>query len=298
MAAGGLTAAALFQYLLSGLSTGSIYALIALGFCLVHNATGIVNFAQVDFVTLGGMMMFTFLHLAGLAPLPAFALAVLAVGLVAVALERFILRPAHSRTVINLVFLTIAASILLRGGIKLIWGKNQMALPPLTPDLPLRVFGAYLLPQNLWIGGITLVVVLLLHLFFQRTIVGKAMRAAAYNPRAAALAGINVERMVMLSFFLSGALGGAAGILIVPITTLSYDIGIMVGLKGFAAAILGGYGSSTGAVVGGLLLGVLESLGAGIISSAYKDAIAFVILLLVLIWRPHGLLGKGTVQRV
>ena len=173
-----------------------------------------------------------------------------------------------------------------------------MALPSFSGDTPLVVWNAAILPQSLWIFGITVLVVALLHLFFNRTRVGKAMRATSFNPAAAALMGVNVNRMIFLSFALSGALGAVAGIIIVPITTLNYNIGVMVGLKGFAAAVLGGYGNSVGAIIGGLLLGLLESLGAGLISSTYKDVIAFAVLLLVLFVKPSGLLGHGEKERV
>ncbi len=288
----------LAQFIFSGLTTGSIYALIALGFCIIHNSTGIVNFTQVDFITLGGMMMYTFLLGLGL-PLPvAFLLGVLVVTLVGGAVERLAIRPAKSRAVIVLIFITIGVSILMRGIFKVIWGKNQMALPPFSGDTPFMILRAAVLPQSLWIFFITVLVVIVLHLFFTNTLIGKAMRATSFNPRAAALMGVNVNRMILLSFALSGALGAVAGIIIVPITTLSYDIGVMLGLKGFAAAVLGGYGNSIGAIIGGLLLGILESLGAGMISSTYKDALAFVILLLVLFLKPSGLLGFGEKERV
>ncbi len=288
----------LAQYVVSGLTTGSIYALIALGFCIIHNATGIVNFTQVDFITLGGMMMYTFLLGLGL-PMPlSFVLGVLAVTAIGGLVQRLAIQPARSRAIIVLIFITIGVSILTRGLIKIIWGKNQMALPSFSGDTPLVVWNAAILPQSLWIFGITLFVVALLHFFFSRTRIGKAMRATSFNPAAAALMGVNVNRMIFLSFALSGALGAVAGIIIVPITTLNYDIGVMVGLKGFAAAVLGGYGNSLGAIIGGLLLGLLESVGAGVISSTYKDVIAFAILLLVLFMKPSGLLGYGEKERV
>jgi len=286
------------QFIVSGLTTGSIYALIALGFCIIHNATGIVNFTQVDFITLGGMMMYTFLLGLGL-PLPlAFVLGVLAVTVVGGLVERLAIRPAKSRTVIVLIFITIGVSILMRGAFKVIWGKNQMALPPFSGDTPFIILQAAVLPQSVWIFLITVAVVIILHLFFNHSLTGKAMRATSFNPRAAALMGVNVNRMILLAFALSGTLGAIAGIIIVPITTLSYDIGVMLGLKGFAAAVLGGYGNIIGAIVGGLLLGILESLGAGLISSNYKDVLAFVILLLVLFMKPSGLLGFGEKERV
>lgn len=286
------------QFVVSGLTTGSIYALIALGFCIIHNSTGIVNFTQVDFVSLGGLMMYTCLFGLGLPVPAAFCLGVLAVTVVGASVERFAIRPAKSRAVIVLIFITIGVSIFMRGVFKVIWGKNQMAVPPFSGDTPIIVFNAAILPQSLWIFTITVVVVILLHLFFNKTRTGKAMRATSFNRRAAALMGIDVDRMVLLSFALSGALGAVAGIIIVPITTLSYSIGVILGLKGFAAAVLGGYGNSVGAVLGGLMLGVLESLGAGMLSSAYKDVIAFAVLLIVLFMRPSGLLGHGEKERV
>ncbi len=286
------------QFLFSGLATGSIYALIALGFCLIHNATGIVNFAQGDFLTLGGMFMVTLLvgvHL----PLPlAFLLSVLAVAAVGVLIERFLIRPATSDEILILIFITIGASIFIRGVIKLVWGKRPLALPPFSGDEPVEILGAYLLPQSLWIFAVTLLVVGVLFWFFNSTRYGKAMRAVACNPRAAMLMGIPVERVRLLAFLLSGALGAVGGVLITPITTVSFDTGVMIGLKGFSAAVLGGYGNVVGAVTGGLLLGVLESLGAGFVSSSYKDAIAFLVLLLILFVRPRGILGKGEGERV
>ncbi len=238
----------LAQFIISGLTTGSIYALIALGFGIVHNAMGIVNFTQVDFVTLGGMMMYTFFLGLGL-PLPlAFLLGVLAVTVVGGLVERLAIRPARSRSILVLIFITIGVSILMRGAFKIIWGKNQMALPPFSGDTPLIILRA---------GGSPSKPVDLLYYrsgghyppsFFNHTLIGKAMRATSFDPRAAALMGVNVNRMILFSFALSGALGAIAGIIIVPITTLSYDIGVMLGLKGFAAAILGGYGNSIGAI--------------------------------------------------
>ena len=288
----------LTQFIVSGLTTGSIYALIALGFCIIHNAIGIVNFTQVDFVTLGGMMMYTFFQSMNF-PMPlAFVLGVLAVTAVGAMVERFAIRPAKSRAVIVLIFITIGVSILMRGAFKIIWGTNQMALPSFSGDTPFLILQAAVLPQSLWIFVITVIVVILLHFFFSSTRLGKAMRATSFNPKAAALMGVNVNRMILFSFALSGALGAVAGIIIVPITTLSYDIGVILGLKGFAAAVLGGYGNSIGAIIGGLSLGLLESFGAGMISSTYKDVIAFAILLLVLFMKPSGLLGYGEKEKI
>lgn len=282
----------LLQYTFSGFTNGAIYALIALGFCVVNNTMGIVNFVQVDFVTLGGMLMFSCLFGAGLPMAPGLLLAVAGVAVVAMVVERFGLRPARSNHHLVLIFLTVGLSIILRGFIKLIWGKNRMALPPLTPDQPINFFGASLLPQALWIILLTLVAICILTWFFYRTSLGLSMRAVASNPTAAAVVGIPAGRIRLTSYAIAGALGGLAGVLVTPITTLNYDVGVLLGLKGFAAAILGGFGSFPGAILGGLSLGLLESLSAGYLSSAYKDVVAFVVLLLVLCIRPKGLLGK------
>jgi branched-chain amino acid transport system permease protein len=271
---------------------------VALGFCLVHNASGIVNFTQGDFLSLGGLMMYTFLFGLGL-PIPlAFIAAAISVGLTGFVLERLALRPARGHETVVLIFITIGASIFMRGVFKQFWGKEALALPPLSPDMPIRVLGAIFTPQNLWVVGVTIIAILLLSFFFNTTMTGKAMRATAVNQKAAKLMGINTDRMIMYSFGLAGVLGSLAGMLITPITSLSYNVGVMIGLKGFAAAVLGGYGNFTGAVLGGVVLGLLESLGAGLISSTYKDVIAFVVLLAVLFLRPSGLMGHGEGSRV
>ena len=280
------------QFVFSGLTSGAIYALIALGFSVVNNTMGIVNFVQVDFVTLGGMLRFSALFALGLPMMPGLLLAVAGVALVAMLVERFGLRPSRSDHHLVLIFLTVGLSIILRGIMKLVWGKNRMALPPLSPDRPIEILGATVLPQALWIFGLTLAAIVLLSWFFYRTPLGLAMRAVASNPTAAEVVGIPSGRVRATSFALAGALGGLAGVLVTPITTLNYDVGVLLGLKGFAAAILGGFGSFPGAIAGGLTLGLLESLSAGYLSSAYKDVVAFVVLLLVLFVRPKGLLGK------
>jgi branched-chain amino acid transport system permease protein len=282
----------LLQFIFAGITSGAIYALIALGFCVVHNTIGIVNFTQVDFVSLGGMFLFSALFWGGLPMIVALPCAVTAVMLVGIVVERLGIRPSRSQNHLVLIFLTIGISIILRGLMKLVWGKNRMAVPPLVGDQPVRIAGAAILPQALAILLITALAICLLVIFFRRTRLGLAMRAVASNQTAALVVGIPVGRVKAASFALAGGLGGLAGVLITPITTLSYDVGVMLGLKGFAAAILGGFGSFPGAVLGGLCLGLLESLSAAYWSSAYKDVVAFVVLLLVLFVKPKGLLGK------
>ncbi len=288
----------LLQYSLSGLSTGAIYALIGIGFSIIYNATGIINFAQGEFVMLGGMLTLFFLETL---QLPLWAAIPCAVGVSTACgflFERLAIRPLRQPTPINLVIITIAGSILIRGIAMLVWDKDTHAIPPFSGEEPIAIAGATILPQHLWILGITLIIVAINRFYFYHTISGKAMRACAYNRRAAGLVGIDVKRMVLFSFMISSAMGSVAGIIVAPLTMTSYDVGIMLGLKGFCAAIIGGMSSGLATVVGGLVLGVLESLGAGLVSSGYKDAIAFIILLLILIIRPQGLFGKAESERV
>jgi branched-chain amino acid transport system permease protein len=285
------------QFLLAGLTIGAIYALVALGFSIIYNASQVINFAQGEFVMIGGMTTVSLVDIGW--PLAfAIAAAVLVAAAVGFALEKFAVEPARGASVVTLIIITIGASILLRGLATLVWDKNIHPLKAFSGEAPIQISGATLLPQSLWVMGITLVIVLLLTWFFGRTLLGKALLATSHNRLAAQLVGINVRHVLLASFGLSAALGAVAGILVAPITFTSWDVGVMLGLKGFAAAILGGMGSGPGAVIGGLALGIAEAMGAGYISSAYKDAIAFVIILAVLFFLPSGLLGKRSTDRV
>jgi branched-chain amino acid transport system permease protein len=288
----------LLQYTLSGLSTGAIYALIGIGFSIIYNATGIINFAQGEFVMLGGMLTLFFIEVLKLPLWVAIPCAVAASTVAGMLFERLAIRPLRHPTPINLVIITIGGSILIRGLSMLLWGKDTHAIPPFSGEEPIAVGGATILPQHLWILGVTLVIIAANKFYFYHTISGKAMRACAYNRRAAGLVGIDVRRMVLFSFIISSAMGSVAGIIVAPLTMTAYDVGVMLGLKGFCAAIIGGMSGGVATVVGGLILGVLESLGAGLISSGYKDAIAFIILLLILFVRPQGLFGKAQSERV
>ena len=285
------------QYLFSGLTNGAIYALSALGFSLIYNASGVINFAQGEFIMLGGVCA-VMLTSAGV-PLPlAILLAVLVVSLVGLLLEKLAIEPAGDADVVSLIIITIGASIFLQGVAQVLFGKGQRALAPFTGDAPIMIAGASLLPQSLWMVGTGAVIVLLLAWFFERTRLGKAVLATAHNRLAARLVGINTRHVLALSFVLSAALGAIAGVVSAPITLTSYDVGIMLGLKGFVAATLGGLGSGTGAVVGGLILGLMEALAAGYISSAYKDAVPFVLIILILFSMPRGLFAARITERV
>ena len=285
------------QYLFSGLTNGAIYALSALGFSLIYNASGVINFAQGEFIMLGGVGA-VLLTSAGV-PLPlAILLAVLMVAVVGLLLEKFAIEPAGDADVVSLIIITIGASIFLQGVAQVVFGKGQRALAPFTGDAPIMIAGASLLPQSLWMIGTGAVIVLVLAWFFGRTRLGKAMLATAHNRLAARLVGINTRHVLALSFVISAALGAIAGVVSAPITLTSYDVGIMVGLKGFVAATLGGLGSGVGAVAGGLILGLTEALAAGYISSAYKDAVPFVLIILILFFMPRGLFGARVTERV
>ncbi|HWK84619.1 MAG TPA: branched-chain amino acid ABC transporter permease [Caldimonas sp.] len=285
------------QYVASGLTAGAIYALVALGFSIIYNASGAINFAQGEFVMIGGMSAVTLVG-AGLPLAAAVPLAVLAAVAVGLALEKLAIEPARNSGTVTLIIITIGASLFLRGLAQLVWDKRVHALPAFSGDKPLQFLGATVLPQSLWVLGGAALAVAGLSWFFGRTLFGKAMLATSYNPLAARLVGINTRTVLFASFGLAALLGALGGVLIAPIAFTSYDSGIMLGLKGFAAAMLGGLGSFSGAVLGGLLLGLTEGLGAGFVSSAYKDAIAFVIILAVLFFMPGGLLGARRSDRV
>jgi len=281
----------LLQYLVSGITLGSVYGMIALGFTLIHNSTGIVNFAQGEFVTYGALIAITCSTTLGL-PMPvAILVAVAGVTLLGALVERSAIRPARGSSVITLIIITIGVSILLRGIAMWIWGPDALPMRHFSGEVPMQIGSAAILPQHVWIMGIVLLTMIALWLLGERTQVGKAMRACAMDREAAQLVGIPATRMVMLSFALSGLLGGIAGAIVAPLAMAQYNMGIMLGLKGFAAAILGGMGNPLGAVLGGISLGILESLGAGL-KSGFKDAIAFGIMLVVLLARPTGILGR------
>jgi branched-chain amino acid transport system permease protein len=285
------------QTLLSGLTSGAIYALVALGFAIIYNASRVINFAQGEFVMIGGMAAAALVG-SGLALPLAVAGAIAAAALVGLALEKLAVEPAREAPVVTLIIITIGASILLRGLAALVWDKKIHPLPAFSGDAPIVLGGATLLPQVLWVLGASAAAVAALWWFFNRSLSGKAMLAVSHNRLAAELAGISVRRVLLLSFGLSAALGALAGILIAPIAFTAWDVGVMLGLKGFAAAILGGMGSGVGAIAGGLALGLIEALGAGYLSSAYKDVFAFLVILVALLFLPDGLFGRHAAERV
>jgi branched-chain amino acid transport system permease protein len=292
-----ITMAEFLQFSFSGLTVGAVYALVALGFTLIYNASDVINFAQGEFVMLGGMTT-VFLAAAGV-PLPLAALlAIVATVMVGLLLHRFAIEPAGDASPVVLIMITIGASIFLRGAAQVVFDRRFYSLPHLFGNEPIRLGGAAILPQSLVVLAGAAAIVVLLWAFVDRTMLGKAVIATAANRLAARLVGINIRSVVGFSFAASAAIGAVAGILVTPITLTAYDVGTLLALKAFAAAMLGGIGSALGAVVGGLILGMLEAFSAGYLSSKYKDAVAFLVILVVLFYLPQGLLGRGRIERV
>jgi branched-chain amino acid transport system permease protein len=285
------------QFLFSGITVGATYALAALGFTLIYNASNVINFAQGEFIMLGGMLAFFFMQ-SGI-PMPlALVLAIAIPAVVGMLLEKLAIEPARDAEVVTLIIITIGASLVIRGLVQIWLGKGAHSYPAFSGNEPILLGGATLLPQSLWVLGVTALVVVALWYFFSRTLAGKAILATSCNPLAAQLVGINTQWVLLVSFALSAALGAIGGVLLTPITLTSYDVGIMLGLKGFVAAVVGGLGSGLGAVVGGLLVGIIEAMAAGYISSAYKDAIPFVLILFILFFMPRGIFGAQVTERV
>ena len=281
-----------FQYAFSGITTGSIYAIVAIGFSLIYRTTGILNFAQGEFVMLGGMIA---VSLSRVVPLPVAVIgSVAATALCGGILEIVFFRPLRSHSLLHMIIITIGLSIVIQDAALHLWDEKVRSLGYFTGDeiSSVRVFGAAISPQVFWVFGATAVSVLALHVFLKYTLVGKAMRACSSNAAAAMLAGINTSNMRMLAFVLSAGLGALAGCVISPIAMSQYDMGTGLAIKGFAAAILGGLGHPMGAVAGGLVVGLSEAFSVSVLPAAYKDAVAFAILLATLFIRPHGFFGS------
>ncbi|MBV7483475.1 branched-chain amino acid ABC transporter permease [Bordetella sp. BOR01] len=285
------------QFVFAGLTTGAIYALAALGFSVIYNASGVINFAQGDFLMLGGMVAATLVG--AQVPLSAAVLLAVIVGVAAgLLLYLLAIRPARNANILSLIIITIGASLFIQGAVQLVLGKNQRTLPAFSGDDALSWFGAYVLPQSLWVWGVSIVLMIGCACFFKLTLTGKAMLAVAANRLASQAVGISTSRMLLLSFGIAAALSTVAGAVAAPITTTVYDLGLMLGMKGFVAATLGGLGSGVGAIVGGLLVGLLEAFMAGYVSSAYKDAVPFVLIIVILLVMPQGIFGKRSTERV
>jgi branched-chain amino acid transport system permease protein len=286
------------QLVINGLAMGCIYALVALGFLLIYQAVGALNFAQGELVMLGGFLGIS-LALGLKLPLPvAFLVTILLMAAIGWLFQRVAYYPLRNRPFAAVIISTVGVGIALRNGAQLIWGPNPLSFPGLFGTEPIRVAGTTVLPQHLFIIVVTLLLLVAQYWFFTRTALGRQLQATAQDAEMARLMGIPVGRMIAATFMLSAAMAGIAGLLLAPVFFVTTDMGGMVMLKAFVASIIGGFGSIPGAIVGALFLGVMETFVAAYVSSAYKDAFAFLILILVLFVAPRGLFGEKISEKV
>ncbi|MBS0248692.1 MAG: branched-chain amino acid ABC transporter permease [Proteobacteria bacterium] len=280
--------------MIDGAGVGLIYGLVGIGYCVIYNATGIVNFAQGVFVMLGGMLTYTLLTSLGLPMIVAVAIAIPLVGVVGVVIEWFIVKPMLVRNspMFAIILATLAVQIMIERITIMTAGDQPRTFHEFTAGGPLRLGPVAVGYQLIWVLVCSVGLVLLLTLFFKYTRIGNAVRACAQNRDAAALLGIPVARMLAVSFALSAALGAIAGILITPSQYTAFNVGVPFGVSGFIAAIVGGFGSASGAFVGGIVLGVAQAVAIIIFGAGYKTVAALAVLLLVLLLFPSGLLGK------
>lgn len=278
------------QFTISGISTGSIYAVVGLGFMIIYSVTRVVNFAQGEFVMLGGMLTATFC-LSGFSLGIAISLAAILTTLIGMVFYQSVIYPIRRAPAFALILVSFGVSIIIRGIALLSWGTDPRRIPYFSRADPIPISGALLNPQSLWIIVSTIIIAVGLFLFFRYTVAGRAFMASAIDASLASFMGIKTERMGLLAFALSACLAAFAGAVMGPVTFPHVSIGIYFSVKGFTAALMGGLNRIEGVMVGGLALGVLEALAAGFVSSGSRDAIALAILLVVLTFRHHGLLG-------
>ena len=287
-----------FQYLVAGVTYGSIYAIVAIGFNIIYNATGIINFAQGEFVMLGGMIAISLLEYLPLGyAITAAVLLTMGIGAV---IEILFIRWLKSPSVLRMIIITIGISILLRESALLIWGESVRSLPYFYGNeiTTFNLGSVHISPQVVWVLAACTVMVAGLSVFFKSTPIGREMRACAANRTAASLCGINTRNMVTLSFMLSAGIGALAGCVMSPMTYTQYDSGTSLAIKGFTVAILGGLGNSLAAVAAGILLGIIEAFSVSLVPLAFQDAIAIAILLLILFIKPHGIFGSSEAARL
>ena len=282
---------------ISGLATGCVYALIALGFVLIFKATDVVNFAQGEFVMVSGFISYTLLIRGGLPYWLVLVLTVVASGFVGVALERVVVRPIMDAPIFSIVIATIGASTVLRSSAGILYGYDVLPLPTLFSKDPVRLGVLTFTAMDAGVIGSSLAIMLALYLFIKLTKTGMAMRATAQSQTAARLMGVSVKRIFSLTWAISAGIGGVAGVLIAPIIYLDPNLGF-IGVKAFAGAILGGFGSIPGAIVGGMLLGVLENLSGYFFNAGIKQVSTYILLILVLVIRPSGFFGAAPVRKV
>ena len=286
------------QLLVSGLAIGCIYALGSLGYVITYKSVGILNFAYGELMTFGAYLAATIVVRLGVPMLPGLALVLAIMAAIGVAFAYAVYYPLRNKSTRTVVVATLGVSIALQALFLILWGPYPKSLPPLGSPDPIHAFGIVVLPHNLYIFGITLVAVLLLFLLYGRTSIGWKMQAVAQDAEAAKLMGINVDSIIVITWVLSSVFGGLAGFLDAPLFFITTTMGFAAMLKAFIACIIGGFGSFEGAIVGGLFLGVAESLLAGYVSSAYKDALTFGLLIVILILLPQGFFGEKIGEKV
>lgn len=286
------------QLTVSGLALGSIYALLGLGLVLIHKATDIVNFAQGEMAMFMTFVALVLLHRFDL-PLPlVFVLAPLLGAAVAGITERVVMRPISGAPPVNAIITTIGLWIIFNHTAGWIWGYDPFKFPSLFPSEAIELWGARISPNSLGVIGVSLAVMAALFVFFEYTREGTAMRAASMNRHAAQLMGVNVSRVAFLAWALAGGIGAICGMLVAPALLLDFEMMATVLLKAFAGAIIGGFNSMPGVVLGCLLVGVAETFFGGYVSSAFKDAFAFLAIVAVLMFKPNGLFGRAGIKKV
>jgi branched-chain amino acid transport system permease protein len=285
------------QFLVTGFTMGAIFALVAIGYGVIFSATGVINFAQGEFLMVGGMTA-AVLWAQGVPLAGAVVLACLAVAAIGALTVFAVVGPAQRAGHIGTTVATVGLAIFLQGAAKLAFGSANRQLPSFSDGAPVQFAGAVVPTQNLWIAITALLSFLCIAAFLKSTMAGRAMLAFADNALASAIVGVRATTVQMQAYIVGAVLAGVAGVLLAPIVFASPSMGTLLGLKGFVAAAIGGLGSFRGAVVGGLLVGVLEAITAAYVSTAYRDAITFLVLILVLLRWPRGILGAASVQRV
>ncbi|QQS13185.1 MAG: branched-chain amino acid ABC transporter permease [Rhodospirillales bacterium] len=284
------------QQLVSGIALGCVYGLIALGFVLIYKATEVVNFAQGELMMLGGFFVYTFIGLLGMNYWIGFMLAVACMALFGMVAERVVVRPILGYPQFSIVMATIGLGYLLRSVAGMIWGTDDLRIetpfsPTPTSEGRLKLGDLVIAHDKLSVIVATILLCAVLYVFFNKTRMGTAMRATSENMLAAYYMGIPVKTVVSLIWAISAAVAACAGVLLAPITFIHSNVGLALGLKAFPAAVLGGFGSIPGALVGGVIIGVLESMAGFYLPQGWKDVVPYIVLLLVLLLKPEGLFG-------
>lgn len=286
------------QQIISGIAMGCLYALIALGFNMIWNTAVIINFAQAEFAMVSMFFVYTFFIIFELPLLVSILLALLGTAILGYIVEKSIIKPVINRDRHVALIITMGLQIILTNGVQFIWGTHPLFFPSFLGERPIDIGFIRISPQDLWIIFIMIVLVALLYYFSNHTKMGISLRAVSQDRETAWIMGINVDKMITFAFVMSVTLAGISGILLAPIIYVQANVGLPLILKSMTAAVIGGFGSYPGALLGGLLIGVTDNLTSFYISSSYRDVITFTILILILYVKPNGLLGKEKIKKV